>query len=135
MKKIIIAGSRNFNDYEVLKNELDRLFDEPFIVVSGGAKGADSLGEQYAGEKGYQIERYLPKWNDLNVKNCVIKYNSYGAYNALAGHNRNQEMLDVVLNNADGGYIIAFWDGKSKGTQNMIDIGNRAGLPVYILKV
>ena len=71
---------------------------EKVVLISGGAKGADSLGEQYAKEKGYQVERYLAKWNDLSVPNCRVKYNSYGAYNALAGHNRNQEMLNAVLN-------------------------------------
>ena len=124
MKKVIIAGSRNFNNYNLLKSELDKLFSEPFIVVSGGAKGADSLGEIYAQEKGYPIERYLAKWNDLTVSNCVIKYNSYGAYNALAGHNRNQEMLDAVIKNSESGCVVAFWDGKSKGTENMIKISN-----------
>ena len=135
MKKVIIAGSRSFNDYALLKIELDKLFSEPFTVVSGGAKGADSLGEQYANEKGYSIERYLAKWNDLSVKNCVIKYNSYGAYNAMAGHNRNQEMLNAVLNNLDGGCVVAFWDGKSKGTENMIKISKKAGIVVYIVEI
>lgn len=135
MKKVIIAGSRSFNDYTLLKTELDKLFSEPFIVVSGGAKGADSLGEIYAQEKGYPIERYLAKWNDLSVKNCVIKHNSYGAYNAMAGHNRNQEMLNAVLNNEDSGCVVAFWDGYSKGTQNMINISKKAGLFVNIVKI
>lgn len=135
MKKVIIAGSRNFNNYTLLKSELDKLFSEPFIVVSGGAKGADSLGEMYANEKGYLVERYLPKWNDLTVSNCVIKYNSYGAYNALAGHNRNQEMLNAVIKNSDSGCVVAFWDGKSKGTENMIKISKNAGIIVYIVKI
>ena len=54
MKTVIIAGSRNFNNYELLRSELDKLFNEPFIIVSGGAKGADTLGELYAKEKGYE---------------------------------------------------------------------------------
>lgn len=135
MKKVIIAGSRSFNNYNLLKLELDKLFSEPFIVVSGGAKGADTLGEDYAREKGYQIERYLAKWNDLSVPNCRIKYNSYGAYNAMAGHNRNQEMLNSILNNNDGGCVVAFWDGESKGTENMIRISKKVGVPVYIVKI
>lgn len=134
MKKVIIAGSRSFNDYALLKYELDKLFSEPFIVVSGGAKGADSLGEMYANEKGYQIERYLPKWNNLNVPNCVVKYNSYGRpYNAMAGHNRNQEMLNAVIENFDRGCVVAFWDGKSKGTENMINISKKANIEVKIV--
>ena len=135
MKKVIIAGSRSFNDYSLLRTELDKLFNEPFIIVSGGAKGADSLGEQYAQEKGYEIERYLAKWNDLSVPNCRIKYNSYGAYNAMAGHNRNQEMLNAILNNLDGGCVVAFWDGQSKGTENMINISKKAGISIKIVKI
>lgn len=135
MKKVIIAGSRSFNDYNLLKTELDKLFSESFIVVSGGAKGADILGEMYANEKGYKIERYLPDWKDLSVSNCVVKYNSYGPYNAMAGHNRNQEMLNAVLNNEDSGCVVVFWDGKSKGTENMIKISKNAGIVVYIVKI
>ena len=135
MKKVIIAGSRTFNNYNLLKVELDKLFNEPFIIVSGGAKGADTLGEMYANEKGYQIERHLAKWNDLSVPNCRVKYNSYGAYNALAGHNRNQEMLNSILNNLDGGYVVAFWDGKSSGTKNMIDISRKSGVKTHIVSI
>ena len=133
MKKVIIAGSRSFNDYTLLKTELDKLFNESFIIVSGGAKGADTLGELYAREKGYEIERHLAKWNDLSVPNCRIKYNSYGPYNAMAGHNRNQEMLNSVLENKDGGCVVAFWDGKSKGTENMINISRKSGINTYIV--
>lgn len=134
MKKVIIAGSRSFEDYALLKYELDKLFSEPFIIVSGGAKGADSLGEMYAREKGYTIERYLPKWNNLSVPNCVVKYNSYGRpYNAMAGHNRNQEMLNAVLENQDGGCVVAFWDGRSRGTENMINISKKANVEVKVV--
>ena len=65
----------------------------------------------------------------------MIKHNSYGAYNAMAGHNRNQEMLNAVLNNEDSGCVVAFWDGYSKGTQNMINISKKAGLFVNIVKI
>ena len=135
MKKVIIAGSRNFNNYALLKSELDKLFNEPFIIVSGGAKGADTLGELYAKEKGYEVERHLAKWNDLSVANCRIKYNSYGPYNAMAGHNRNQEMLNSILENKDGGCVVAFWNGKSKGTENMIAITKKSGVSLHIIKI
>ena len=135
MKKVIIAGSRSFNDYTLLKTELDKLFNEPFIIVSGGAKGADTLGELYAKEKGYEVERHLAKWNDLSVPNCRIKYNSYGPYNAMAGHNRNQEMLNSILENKDGGCVVAFWNGKSKGTENMIAITKKSGVSLHIIKI
>lgn len=135
MVKVIIAGSRGFNDYNRLKSELDMMLKEKVIIVSGHAKGADMLGEQYAKEKGLEVEVHPAKWNDLTVPNCVVKTNSYGKYNALAGMNRNKEMLDSLISNEDGGVLIAFWDGKSSGTKNMIDIASKQGIPSYIVKI
>ena len=51
----------------------------------------------------------------------------------MAGHNRNQEMLNSVLENKDGGCVVAFWDGKSKGTENMINISRKSGINTYIV--
>lgn len=135
MQKIIIAGSRNFMDYILLKTELDKLFTEPFIVISGCAAGADTLGEQYAIEKGYLIEKHPADWKNINVPICKVRYNKYGAYNAMAGHNRNAEMLESVKNNSDGGCVVVFWDGQSKGTENMIKISQNAGIPVHIVRI
>lgn len=135
MKKIIIAGSRSFKDYNTLKETLDKLFSTPVIVVSGCAAGADILGEQWAKEHGYEIERHPADWKNLDVPICKIRYNKYGPYNAMAGHNRNQEMLRSVQENPDGGFIIAFWDGQSKGTENMIRISENAGIKVFIVRI
>lgn len=57
--KIIIAGGRDFNDYELLKRECDRFinFIDPKVdieIVWGGARGADSLGRKYAVERGFK---------------------------------------------------------------------------------
>lgn len=133
MKKIIVAGSRTFTDYTLLKSELDSRLKEDFILVSGCAQGADKLGEFYAQQRGLKIERHPAKWSDISVPNAVIKYNKYGAYNAMAGHNRNQEMLNSILENEDKGLVIAFWNGVSKGTKNMIEIAEKAG--IYVLKI
>ena len=53
----------------------------------------------------------------------------------MAGHNRNQEMLNAILNNEDSGCVVAFWDGKSKGTENMITITNKSGVSLHIIKI
>lgn len=131
MKKVIIAGSRNFSNYNLLKKTLDNLFTESFILISGGAKGADLLGEKYAKERNYEIEQHLPDWKNISVPNCVVKYNQYGPYNALAGYNRNQEMLNSILNNIDGGCVVVFWDGKSRGTEDMIKVSEKQGINVH----
>lgn len=134
MQKVIIAGSRTFDRYDIVRSTLNRKFSEPFIVVSGCAQGADRLGERYAKEYNLAIEQHPAKWSDLTAQPCHIKYNSRGTYNALAGHNRNREMLQSVLENPDGGCVVAFWDGQSTGTRNMINIAREAGITVHVIQ-
>ena len=135
MKKVIIAGSRSFSDYNFLNSKLDELITEPIIIVSGCAAGADTMGEQYAAEKGYSVEKHPADWKNLDAPVCVIKTNKYGAYNAMAGHNRNKEMLNSIKENQCGGFVVAFWDGKSKGTENMIRISKDAGIEVIVVQI
>lgn len=112
--KVIIAGTRDFADYELLKEKCDAILsskkmDYNIVIVSGTARGADRLGERYAREKGYQIDRYPADWDrDGNS----------------AGPIRNALMAD----NAHA--LIAFWDGRSRGTMNMIDTAKAKGLMV-----
>lgn len=113
--RIIIAGGRNFNDYNKLKNSCNKILinQEEIIIVSGNANGADKLGERYAKENNYSIEIHPAEWDK---------------YGKSAGYRRNQTMA----NNADG--LIAFWDGKSKGTKHMIDIATKGGLKVRVIR-
>lgn len=101
--KVIIAGSREFNDYDLLVKICDIILknkNEEIIIMSGGAKGADTLGEKYAKERNYKIIKILPEWNK---------------YGKQAGILRNIKMAH------EADYLIAFWDGKSKGTKHMIE--------------
>ena len=102
--KIVIAGSRNFNNYDFLENKINELIKNKQIditeIVSGKAKGTDFLGEKYA------------SLNNISIKEFPANWNLYGK---KAGFLRNQEMG----NYAD--VLIAFWDGNSKGTKHMID--------------
>ena len=107
--KTIIAGGREFSDYEKL-SEVMSAFDVS-VVVSGKARGADSLGEKWARENGKPVEEYPANW-DL--------------YGKRAGYIRNQQMAD----NAEA--LVAFWDGKSRGTQHMINIAKEKGLTVHV---
>ena len=112
--KVIIAGSRAFNDYEMLKRHADYLLQNKngqIEIVSGHAKGADSLGERYAKERGYSLKLFPAKWE---------------AYGKRAGYLRNEEMA----NYADA--LIAFWDGESKGTEHMINFATEKGLNVRV---
>ena len=112
--KVIIAGTRDFADYKLLKDKCDAILQNRrnhcnIVVVSGTARGADRLGERYARERGYRIDRYPADWDrDGNS----------------AGPIRNAKMAD----NAHA--LIAFWDGRSRGTKNMIETAKAKGLMV-----
>lgn len=113
--KVIVAGGRNFNDYELLKTVCLRLLSHiPKIqisIISGSAKGADSLAIKFAKEYGINFIEFPADWD---------------AYGKRAGYLRNKEME----NNAT--HLIAFWDGSSKGTANMIDLMKKANKNVHI---
>jgi len=127
MFKVIIAGGRDFDNYERLCEVCDYLLKNKtdIQIVTGKAKGVDSLGERYARERGYSVKEFPAKWNDLTATPCVVKTNRGGyEYNALAGHNRNEEMAEY------GDALIVFWNGKSSGTKNMIGLGDKYKLQV-----
>ena len=113
--KVIIAGSRNFEDYDTLKKVCDFMLSrqDEVEIVSGAAKGADTLGEIYANEKGYPIKQFPANWKQQGKR---------------AGYLRNEEMADY----ADA--LIAFWDGESKGTEHMINLAKKRGLKVKVHK-
>jgi len=112
--KVIIAGGRNFDDYSLLKSSCDKLLvnQTEIEIVSGKAKGADSLGEKYAKEKGFPIKEFPADWE---------------TYGKSAGYKRNLEMALY------SGALIAFWDGESKGTKMMIELAKKEGLNVRVI--
>lgn len=115
--KVIIAGGRYFDNYELLKQKADFFLSNKrttheVVIVSGHATGADSLGERYAAERGYKVELFPADWN---------------AYGKSAGIRRNKQMAEIA--NA----LIAFWDGQSRGTKNMIDEASARHLPTKII--
>ncbi len=112
--KVIIAGCRDFNDYNFLKREIDKMNLPITEIVSGGARGVDTLGEKYANELEIPIKRFPANW-DL--------------YGKSAGPIRNKEMAKY------GNYLIAFWDGKSRGTKNMIDRMKELGKDFAIVNI
>ena len=112
--RVIIAGSRTFNDYPKLKKIMDKLLENKrkVRIVCGLARGADRLGEQYGKERHYDIDYYPADWDQYGIS---------------AGYVRNAEMA----NNADA--LVAFWDGESKGTKNMIELARKRNLQVRII--
>lgn len=116
--KIIIAGGRDFMDYNLLKEKTNKILQEKkvthkIVIISGCARGADTLGLRYASENAFDVEEYPADWDKYGKK---------------AGYVRNVEMAE----NADA--LIAFWDGKSKGTKHMIDIATERNLPIRVIR-
>ena len=113
--RVIIAGGRDFSDYEKLSERVLHLLSaqDQVTIVCGEARGADSLGKRLACEKGWEVLSFPADWDK---------------YGKAAGYKRNEEMA----RNADA--LIAFWDGKSKGTKHMIDIARECNLPARIVK-
>jgi hypothetical protein len=123
--KILICGGRNFSNYEYLMGAVDRYIktseedfpDNEIEIVSGGARGADTLAERYAKEKNLKLKVFPADWN---------------AHGKKAGILRNEEMAHYLAVSADRCEVIAFWDGSSRGTANMISTAKEFGLAFSI---
>ena len=105
--RVIVCGSRKWRDREAIA---DRLFDlPPSTIVHGNAAGADRIAEQEALKLGHLVESHPAEW-DL--------------YGKGAGPIRNQLMADLGAS-----LCIAFWDGQSTGTADMVRRASKAGIP------
>lgn len=142
--RIIIAGSREFNNYEMLtKITLDILAKlqytyvvgrKDILIISGMAAGADKLGVRFAKEYGLNVKPFIPKWDDITTPPVFIKYRNGKPYNVLAGENRNVEMAKYAKEDKDNiGVLIAFSIDKSSGTQNMIKNAKKFELDAYVV--
>ena len=113
--RLIIAGSRDIHDYEALKlamvnSTLWGVYGKRIEVVCGMARGADALGKLFAERNGLKVHEYPAQWD---------------AYGKSAGYRRNQAMA----NDADG--LLLLWDGKSKGSNHMLDIAIAKDLEIH----
>lgn len=126
--RVIIAGCRDYNNYENIKHavglQLEALFNIGFekqdvVIISGGASGVDKLGEKYAKDYEYELKVFPAKWDK---------------YGVAAGPIRNTEMAKYASEH-NNGVLIAFWDGKSRGTKNMINVAKKHNLLVYIFDI
>lgn len=113
MKKILVVGGRDFKDKAVLKQILSNI---PccFALISGGAKGADTLAEKWAKKN--------------NIKTIIIKPNYAKHGSKKAPHIRNQKLVNM------SDRVIAFWNGKSRGTKSTIDKAKHGKKPTKIIR-
>ncbi len=114
---IIIAGSRGWTDTDLLCSTLDTfieplLEDGPITIISGTARGADTMGERWAESRDIPILRMPADWK---------------THGRRAGYLRNEQMAAI----AD--HVFVFWDGISRGSQHMIDIATRMDIPVDVI--
>ena len=93
--KVAVVGSRTFSDYNKLKAVLDGF--NISTIVSGGAYGADKMGERYAKENNLKTIIHLPD------------YDNHGRGAPLI---RNTEIIN------DAEMVVSFWDGESRGTRD-----------------
>ena len=116
--RIIVAGCRAFDDYQLLSSTLNahmRIYDYDMEIVSGTCRGADILGERYAKEWNLCCKRFPADWSK---------------FGKAAGPIRNRQMAEYATN------LVAFWDGNKNrsGTWNMINVATKLGLHVEIVQ-
>ena len=114
MSRAAVVGSRTFDNYsflEAILNTIRLRFTLITEIISGGAKGADSLAETYARRCNLKITVYKPDWDK---------------YGKGAGFIRNASIVE------EADMVIAFWDGKSKGTKDTIDKALKAKKNTFV---
>lgn len=111
---LIIAGCRDFTDRFIIYEGIDAFIEEygtPDVIIEGGATGVDRIAGEYAREHNIPLQIFKADWNK---------------YGRAAGPIRNEEMA------RHGTHLLAFWDGKSKGTKNMIETAERYRINVRV---
>ena len=119
VKRVVIAGCRDYNNYDEAKRYIDFYLSETrkqnqIIIISGMANGADKIGEMYAKENVFKVERYPAEW---------------GKYGKSAGPIRNRQMAEAC------DFVICFWNGDSPGTRSMIELAKKYDKPIKIIKI
>jgi hypothetical protein len=133
---VIVAGSRNFNDYEFFSQSLlgylsaHNIEGKVAFITGKASSGADELIIRWCKENDFPWCEFPADWDKLDAPGAVVKTLRGGKqYNAVAGHDRNHEMAKVGTN------LLVFWDGVSVGTKNMLSWAKKYNLPVSIVLV
>lgn len=117
--KVAIVGSRDYPDMQVVESFVENLYQGrtergiEYIIISGGARGVDTVAQNTAIRLGMKVEIFPADWENEGKK---------------AGYLRNIKIVEA----AD--YIVAFWDTKSKGTKHTIDLAKKMGKPCLVFE-
>lgn len=112
--KTVVCGSRTITNPDLVAQAITESGFSITEIVSGHASGVDTLAERYARLNNIPLNVFPANWL---------------RYGKSAGPKRNQEMADYAE------CVIAIWDGKSRGTKDMIEKAKSKGLQIYILRV
>ena len=129
--KLIIAGSRDVGDYSLIDKAMAMhgiKLEDITEIVSGCAKGVDSLAIKWAENNDIPVTKMPADWKNTKVPNAIIRENQYGKYNAVAGLQRNEAMGDY----ADA--LLAITNG-SRGTDHMIKYMAELGKTFWVYEV
>lgn len=116
--RVCIAGGRDFNDYAQLCDGMNAVkaahYNQTIEVISGAARGADRLGEKWGADQGLVVRSFPPDYENNHPKQAPFI--------------RNAEMAE------EADVLVAFWDGKSRGTRHMIGCAFKQGLEIHIYR-
>lgn len=111
--KVLVCGSRTWTDGIVISRRLRGLPNDA-VIIHGGASGADLQAERVAAKYHLASRCFPAEWN---------------RYGKRAGIIRNLAMLDEQPD-----LVLAFWDGRSRGTKHTIDEARKRGIPVEVIE-
>lgn len=109
--KTIIAGSRSIHNFKIVEDAIRECGWVPTEVICGCALGVDDLGDRWASERNIPVKHFPAQWRN---------------YGRSAGIIRNRAMASIAE------ALIAVWDGKSRGTKNMIQEAKNKNLKVFV---
>lgn len=121
MHRIIIAGSKAFNDYDLFKKTIEGFvkdFDKEDVeIISDSVDGADALSELWAKDNDYKFKKYIANFED---------------YGTAAEHRCHVDMVKYAAE--EDGALIAFWNGNSPGTKHIINTAMQHGIDLEIVR-
>lgn len=121
---LLVAGSRTFNDYELMNRKLAKILDRvgteyaSIVLVHGGAKGADTIAKQIAIDSGWEIVEFKADWDKFGKS---------------AGYRRNRAMHEFIAKHKARG-CVCFWDGKSRGTTHNFSLAKEFNTPLRVIR-